>query len=305
MRILSRVSAQILPQLILGCAIFACNWTWAAQAQATPPESASNLSASNSAAAGIHGVIDLTGPWRFQIGDDPRWADPNYDDSSWPIVALDEPLASQGIEPYSGYAWYRIRLDPKQLAAFDNLSSSAPLDLLVTGDSVGQLAAFVDGVETGRTQGMTERPAMYQSPPFSVSLAGPGSSPGANGTRVVAIRTWAEPGLPIHRGLLAKVELGTHADVSDRLDTATGRQWDQYVIAGLIMAFLFLCVAALGAALYFSQRHHSEYLWLAIMCLTIAAGGSGYVAFGLTWMPLSVYRIFTQWSSRLFMAVTL
>jgi hypothetical protein len=25
----------------------------------------------------------LTGPWKFHIGDDPRWADPKFDDSSW------------------------------------------------------------------------------------------------------------------------------------------------------------------------------------------------------------------------------
>jgi phosphoserine phosphatase RsbU/P len=306
MRILSRVSTQILPQLILGWAIFFCNWTWPAQAQTPPPDSTSNLSASNSAAAGIHGVIDLTGPWRFQIGDDPRWADPNYDDSSWPIVALDEPLTVQGIEPYSGYAWYRIRLDPKQLAAFDNLSSSTPLDLLVTSDSVGQLAAFIDGVQAGRTRGMTDHPAMYQSPPFSVGLAGPGANrKSANGTTVVAIRTWAEPGLPIHRGLLAKAELGTHTDVADRLAMAKGHQWNEHVISAMALTFLFLGVAALGAALYLAQRHHAEYLWLALLCLTVTIGGSADTAFGLGSMPQSVYNIFKLFTVHAFMAVTL
>ncbi len=319
MRISSRASTQFLPRLILGWLAIVCAWTVPAAGQipAPPPASSANLSANNSAAAGIHGVINVTGPWRFQIGDDPRWADPNFDDSSWPIVALDEPLTAQGVEPYSGYGWYRIRFEPQQLAAFDNLSSSTPLDLLVTGDSVGQLAAYVDGVEGGHTRGMTDNPAMYQSPPFSVRLNGPGANGASNrtssgtsngtssGTRVLAIRTWAEPAAPVHRGLLAKVELGTHADVADRLALAIGRQWNEHVISGMVLTFLFLCVAALGAALYFSQRHHSEYLWLAILCLAVAAGGSADVAFGLAQMPLSIYHVISQWTSRIFMAVTL
>lgn len=302
MRISSRASTLCLPRLILGWLAIVCAWGVGAAGQppAASPAGSSNLPATNTA-AGMRGVIKLTGTWRFQIGDDPRWSDPLFDDSSWPIVALDAPLTGQGIEPYSGYAWYRIQLDPRQLAAFDDLSSRTPLDLLVTGDSVGQLAAYVNGIEAGHTRGMTERPAMYQSPPFTVQLA----ESGAHGTTVLAIRTWAEPGLPVHRGLLAKVELGTRAEIADHFAMAEGRQWNEHVISVMVLTFLFLCVAAFGTALYFSQRHHSEYFWLAILCLTVAAMGSSDVAFGLAWMPLSVYRICSQWSGRIFMAVTL
>ena len=301
MRIAGRESQQFLQRLMLGwlAIVCACTLPGIAQAPTASPAGASNLSANNS--PGIQGVISLTGPWHFQIGDDPRWADPSFDDASWPTVTLDEPLTGQGVEPYSGYAWYRIRLEPGQLAQFNNLSSSRPLDLLVTGIAAGQLAAYVDGVEAGHTQGMTERPVMYQSPPFAARF----TNPGVSGVRVLAIRTWSEPGMPIRRGLLTKVELGTHDDIADRVATATGRQWNEHVISGMILTFLFLCVAALGAALYLAQRNHSEYLWLALMCLSVAASGSADVAFGLAWMPLSVYRISAQWSGRIFMAVTL
>lgn len=33
-------------------------------------------------------VVPLYGPWKFHIGDDPRWADPSFDDSQWETVDL-------------------------------------------------------------------------------------------------------------------------------------------------------------------------------------------------------------------------
>jgi hypothetical protein len=71
------------------------------------------------------------------------------------------------------------------------------------------------------------------------------------------------------------------------------------------VAFLFLCVAGLGAALYLAQRNHSEYLWLALLCLSVAAGGAADAAFGLAAIPLPLYRIFSIFAGRIFMAVTL
>lgn len=35
-----------------------------------------------------HSVVALDGPWKFHIGDNPQWADPNFDDSQWETVDL-------------------------------------------------------------------------------------------------------------------------------------------------------------------------------------------------------------------------
>ena len=147
---------------------------------------------------------------------------------------------------------------------------------------------------------MTESPSEYQSPPFVVQL-----NPSASGPTVIAIRTWAGPETTISRGLLHKVELGAASDVAERHAMAIGRQWNEYVISNLVVAFLFICVAILGGFLYLAQRHHPEYLWLALLCLSVAAGGAADSAFGLAIMPLSAYRIFTMFSGRIFMAITL
>jgi sigma-B regulation protein RsbU (phosphoserine phosphatase) len=256
--------------------------------------------AGSGAASGVRAVSILDGQWRFQAGDDLRWADPAFDDSSWPTVSLSSSLAEQGIDTYNGYGWYRLKIQPQQIAQFGSLASGEPLSLVVSSNSVGQLDVFVNGMEAGHTKGMTESPSEYQSPPFVAQL-----NPSASGPTVIAIRTWAGPDTPISHGLLRRVELGATNDMAERHAMAIGRQWNEGVISDLVVAFLFVCVAVLGGFLYMAQRHHPEYLWLALLCLSVAAGGAADSAFGLAMMPLSVYRILTMFTGRIFMAVTL
>jgi hypothetical protein len=245
--------------------------------------------------------MELDGPWRFHVGDDPRWADPGFDDSAWTTVTLSKPLTEQGIDAYSGYGWYRLRLQPEQLAKLNSTPGSPALDLLVTGDSVGQLAVYFGGVEAGHTRGMTANPSMYQSLPLAVHLTGPGS----DGTIVIAIRSWAGGNTSIGRGLLTKVELGAQDDIADRLATAIARLWDKQLLAGLIVSLLFFCVATLGATLYLAQRNHAEYLWLALLCLSVALIGTSQSAWALELIPLSVFGVINLWTGRVFMAATL
>jgi hypothetical protein len=305
MKIVGRTTSLLFPRLILVSLAMAC--ACKAQTAPTPPK---NIPAAlgepaasprSPAPSAIRTVLNLNGPWRFQQGDDLEWAEPGFDDSHWQTVILSEPLTAQGIDSYTGYGWYRMRLGAEQLAQFKAESANTPLELLVSSNSIGQLDVFVNGLEAGHTRGMTERQAMYQSPPFVVRLSGTD----ATGAAVVAVRSWAGPPYTIGRGLIEKIELGTDDDIADRLSMAIGRQWNEHVTAALVVTFLFLCVAVLGAALYTWQRHHEEYLWLALLCLSVAAGGAADAAFGLAAMPVDVYRVFDSWMGRIFMAVTL
>ncbi len=262
------------------------------------PQNPQPSSVANAAPASMHGIVELDGPWRFQMGDDPRWADPKFDDSAWPTVTLDKTLADQGFETYAGYGWYRLRIQPRQLHL--GSGGGAPLHLLITGHSVGQLAVYVNGEELGHSRGMTDTPRMYQSPPFEVTLPQLSS----DDPMVLAIRTWAAPGVQISHGLLEKAEIGTQEDVADRLMLAVARHWDQHVIAEMVVSFLFLGVAALGMILYLGQRHHSEYLWLALLCLSAALRGSVEVSNQLALIPTSVFEVLDLWTGRIFMVVT-
>jgi hypothetical protein len=299
---------QAFPRAVLCWFAVVCLCALPGLAQPSPSATASagsgigavGAGAGSGGAAGIRGITILEGQWRFQTGDDLRWADPAFDDSSWPTVSLGSPLVEQGIETYSGYGWYRLKIQPEQLAQFGSLASGEQLSLLVASNSIGQLDVFVNGMEAGHTKGMTESPSEYQSPPFVAQL-----NPSTNGPTVIAIRTWAGPGTTIGQGLLRRVELGASSDMAERHKMAIGRQWNEYVISNLVVSFLFICVAILGGFLYMAQRHHPEYLWLALLCISVAAGGAADSAFGLAILPLSIYHVLTMFSGRIFMAITL
>ncbi len=228
------------------------------------------------------------------------WSDPSFDDSSWPVVNISQSLAEQGYDTYTGYAWYRLKLQPQQVAQFSNLAGGQPLSLLLTSNTVGQLSAYVNGIESGHTRGMAESPSEYQSPPIMMQI-----STASSGPTVIAVRTWAGPDTQISRGILRKAELGSSGEMAERLSLAVGHQWDESVISNAVVAFLFLCVAGLGGFLYLAQRHHPEYLWLALLCASVAASGMGDALYGMALTPLWVYRIFMLFAGRIFMAVTL
>jgi hypothetical protein len=295
MKIIRRAISQHHLRLILyWLAVLSGALPLAAQTPSSQPASAP-------APTTVRSVLSLEGPWRFSIGDDHTWADPAFDDSNWLPVNASQSLVEQGIGSYSGYAWYRLYLSPQQLADFSKLNSGAPLVLLVKGNSVGQIAVYINGIESARTRGMTDRPSMYQSLPVTAPLP----HADASAPIVVAIRTWAGSDVTIRTGLLNRVELGSDADIAARLADASAQQWNDSAASALLLTFLFFCVAGLGVALYLGQRNHSEYVWLALLCISVAAGGAADAAFGLAFIPLSVYQVFTLFTGHIFMAVTI
>ena len=54
--------------------------------------------------------ISFDRPWRFQHGDDPRWADPALDDSSWELVVPQMPPGKLPREGWRGVGWFRRHL---------------------------------------------------------------------------------------------------------------------------------------------------------------------------------------------------
>ena len=54
------------------------------------------------------GTVDLSGPWRFHIGDDLRWAEPSINDTpgknGWETILADRPWGAQSHYAYAGFA---------------------------------------------------------------------------------------------------------------------------------------------------------------------------------------------------------
>jgi len=56
---------------------------------------------------GFQKIEDLKGYWKFEIGDDKKWADPKYDDDSWEEIYVPATWEDEGFPGFDGYAWYR------------------------------------------------------------------------------------------------------------------------------------------------------------------------------------------------------
>jgi hypothetical protein len=120
-----------------------------------------------------HSVVALTGPWKFHIGDDPRWADPKFDDSSWETVdlgakeeSIDPIMGTGGYSPgwtakghpgYAGFAWYRIRI---RITGADG-----PLAVLSPTDFDDSYQLFADGRLAG-SFGKFDRPSRRCTTPI-------------------------------------------------------------------------------------------------------------------------------------------
>ncbi|MFZ2324415.1 MAG: beta galactosidase jelly roll domain-containing protein [Ignavibacteriaceae bacterium] len=60
-------------------------------------------------------IIDLSGNWKFNLGDDLDWKDKNFEDNKWESVKVPSSWENQGFPGYNGYAWYRksFKLNPE------------------------------------------------------------------------------------------------------------------------------------------------------------------------------------------------
>ena len=52
-------------------------------------------------------LLDLRGQWKFELGDDPRYAESAFNDSKWVEISVPSIWEDQGYPGYDGYAWYR------------------------------------------------------------------------------------------------------------------------------------------------------------------------------------------------------
>jgi len=84
----------------------------------------------------------LISPWRFEIGDNLHWADPNFDDDNWEKINVPSAWEEEGFPGYDGYAWYRVKFKFKEV----NKKSNFYLKLGVIDDCD---VAFVNGNMVG------------------------------------------------------------------------------------------------------------------------------------------------------------
>lgn len=89
-------------------------------------------------------VLKLSGNWRFSIGDDPEWSDPDFNDNKWNRVRAPNEWEDEGYEGYNGYAWYRTTFKFPTNRTAQNMSIA--LGKIDDADEI-----FVNGVRVGQT----------------------------------------------------------------------------------------------------------------------------------------------------------
>jgi hypothetical protein len=249
-------------------------------------------------------VVPLNGPWKFHTGDDPRWSDPNFDDSDWGAVDLtpaegshDADVGLSGYVPgwtmkghpnYSGFGWYRLRLSIDSLPG-EKLALAGPPDV----DDAYQL--FIDGQLLGGAGDFSRAtPVVLSVQPRKFPL--PNASP-ASGTDprevVVAFRVWMAAdslkGNPDGGGIHIAPLLGTTGAIDARYQVQWLETFRGYVVDA-VEPILFVLLAILAWALIPFHPSDSAYRWLAIALVTSALVRANQAFF--SWTQLESLKTF-------------
>jgi sigma-B regulation protein RsbU (phosphoserine phosphatase) len=241
------------------------------------------------AASGLHGqtfnlqtgrepVASLDGLWRFHTGDNPAWADPNFDDSQWPLLRSDKDWSRQGYKNYGGFAWYRFTVAVPE----GSRNWSIYLGPMETGYQL-----FVDGRLAG-SFGPILSSLNYanSSRAFALSPA-PASGPR---TFHIAIRAWHAPVWADFApgGFVGSSYFGDSRLIAQRAATDRSLQWNRFVNE-YAYAVLSTLVGIVVLVLFFIRREEREYLWFALLLLANAIDIGLDISRQLSLIPFPVF----------------
>ena len=226
--------------------------------------------------------VALDGPWKFHIGDDMAWSQAGFDDSRWgtmdltpPPGSADETIGDSGDLPgwtdlgypnYSGYAWYRLRVNVQ--------GASRRLALKMPDQADDAYQVFVDGKQIGSFGKFTDHHVTaYSTLPEDFRLPkGVG-----NGTITIAIRTWMDSATPFSSpdagGLHGPPILGYASLIGALTQLDYDETAHQFVSSFIEWLILFMAMI-MALALFWLDREEKAYLWLALVCLATLLGNS-------------------------------
>jgi len=201
------------------------------------------------------GTIPLDKGWRFHLGDDQAWADPALDDSNWEPIRVDEPWGQQGHPSYTGFAWYRQRLQ------IDNSNSAGTKSLAVLIPVIQDAyEIYWNGQKLG-TYGKLPPDAKWWA--FGQGTVYP--LPGSSG--VLALRVWKAPLSsvdPAEIGGFTEAPLLGDASLLAARTQLTSYASDERRLPNLLMSAITLVIGLLSFLLYLRDRKQGLYFWLAL-----------------------------------------
>lgn len=131
-------------------------------------------------------TLPIGGPWQFHTGDNPAWASPAFDDSSWSTIETGRAWEGQGYRNYTGFAWYRRRV-----ALPENLAPGWDLALSLRGVQ-DAAEVYWNGRLIGSYGALPPHAVWYDRNPLPLVLTiGPAASEARQA--VIAMRVWKAP----------------------------------------------------------------------------------------------------------------
>jgi phosphoserine phosphatase RsbU/P len=223
-------------------------------------------------------VASLDGLWRFHTGDNPAWADPNFDDSQWPLLRSDMDWSQQGYKNYGGFAWYRFTVvvpDGSGKWSIDLGPMETGYQLFVDGHLAGSFGPILNSLNYATSSRV-----------FAIS---PAASSGLR-TFHIAIRAWHLPAWADFApgGFYSSSYFGDSRLIAQRAETARSLQWNGFVNE-YTYAVLGTLVGLVVLVLFFFRREEREYLWFALLLLANAIDIGLFISRDLALIPLPVF----------------
>lgn len=198
-------------------------------------------------------TVALAGSWKFQPGDDRRWAEAQFDDSDWPEIRVPGGWNRQG-QAKQEIAWYRltVELEPPLLAA-EHLGLR-----LFRVESSYQV--YAGGELLGGVGELPPEPRMEYDRHRVYAI--PSQAIAADGRLVVALRVWRSPaqagGMVWNAPRLGRLESEVERATAARHPT-------------LVLSIIFAVIGLYHLQLYRRRPILHSYLWYGLFVLDHAA----------------------------------
>lgn len=142
-------------------------------------------------------IKDLRGQWKFSIGDNPRWASPDFNDEEWQTIFVPSTWENEGFSGFDGYAWYRITIELDQVNKNNLILDLGYIDdvdeVYLNGQLIGFTGSFPPNFYTAY-----QSHRQYRLPDDLLKK---------NGKNVIAVRVYDT----IHEGGMVKGNIGIYS----------------------------------------------------------------------------------------------
>ncbi|MGA9584952.1 MAG: SpoIIE family protein phosphatase, partial [Terracidiphilus sp.] len=229
-----------------------------AEPRATPPASVDHV------VEGFgRGTIPLEGAWQFHLGDDLRWAAPDFDDAGWEQLSGDKPWGLQGHPAVTGYGWYRYHIVLRH-------APGAPNEIaLLIPRITDAYEVYWNGRMVGGDGRFPPHPRWYTSNQARQAAI---LSLGVTGSGVLAVRVWKAPLFSYDDasagGFRELPVIGNPAGVAD-LRSALDFRWLSSNQFRFAEALLYLLVVLVGLFLWARNPRETLPLWMAGFALQV------------------------------------